>query len=106
MQRAAALMMTGEPVLAKEAENIGMIYKSYTDDSFESESWKLVSKLAKMPTKGLGLTKRLLNASISNDLESQLTMEDKCQVIAADTTDFKEGVAAFLEKRNPTFKGK
>lgn len=106
MQRAAALMMTGEPVLAKEAENMGMIYKSYADDSFESESWKLVSKLAKMPTKGLGLTKRLLNTSISNDLESQLTMEDKCQVIAADTSDFKEGVEAFLEKRKPTFKGK
>ena len=106
MQRAAALMMTGEPVLAKEAENMGMIYKSYADDSFESESWKLVSKLAKMPTKGLGLTKRLLNASISNDLESQLTMEDKCQVIAADTSDFNEGVEAFLEKRKPTFKGK
>ena len=106
MQNAAALMMTGEPVLAKDAENMGMIYKSYTDDSFEAESWKLVSKLAKMPTKGLGLTKKLLNASANNDLESQLTMEDECQVIAANTADFKEGVDAFLEKRKPNFKGK
>ena len=106
MQKAAALMMTGEPVLAKDAENMGMIYKSYTDDSFEAESWKLVSKLAKMPTKGLGLTKKLLNASATNDLESQLTMEDECQVIAANTADFKEGVDAFLEKRKPNFKGK
>lgn len=106
MQKAAALMMTGEPVLAKDAENMGMIYKSYADDSFEIESWKLVSKLAKMPTKGLGLTKRLLNTSISNELESQLNMEDECQVIAADTDDFKEGVQAFLEKRKPNFKGK
>tara|TARA_B100000214_G_scaffold372727_1_gene351548 strand:+ start:781 stop:1551 length:771 start_codon:yes stop_codon:yes gene_type:complete len=106
MQNAAALMMTGEPVLAKDAENMGMIYKSYTDDSFEAESWKLVSKLAKMPTKGLGLTKKLLNASATNDLESQLTMEDECQVIAANTADFKEGVDAFLEKRKPNFKGK
>ena len=106
MQKATALMMTGEPVLAKDAENMGMIYKSYTDDSFETESWKLVSKLAKMPTKGLGLTKKLINASATNDLESQLTMEDKYQVIAANTADFKEGVDAFLEKRKPNFKGK
>ena len=84
---------------------MGMIYKSYSDDKFETESWNLVSKLAKMPTKGLGLTKRLLNASNSNNLEGQLNMEDKCQVIAANTTDFKEGVQAFLEKRKPNFKG-
>ena len=106
MQKAAALMMSAEPILAKDAEKMGMIYKSYSDKSFEIESWKLVSKLAKMPTKGLGLTKRLLNASSSNNLESQLNMEDKCQVIAADTYDFKEGVQAFLEKRKANFKGK
>ena len=94
-----------EPIIAKEAEKMGMIYKTYEDKSFEIESWNFVSKLAKMPTKGLGLTKRLLNASSNNDLESQLTMEDKCQVIAADTADFKEGVQAFLEKRKPNFKG-
>ena len=63
MQRATGLMMTGEPISAKDAENMGMIYKLYSDDSFETESWKLVSKLASMPTKGLGLTKQLLNES-------------------------------------------
>ena len=105
MQKAAALMMTGEPISAKDAEKMGMIYKSYSDEKFEIESWNLVSKLAKMPTKGLGLTKRLLNASNSNNLEDQLNMEDKCQVIAANTTDFKEGVQAFLYKRKPNFKG-
>jgi 2-(1,2-epoxy-1,2-dihydrophenyl)acetyl-CoA isomerase len=47
----------------------------------------------------------LLNASYSNDLEEQLTMEDECQTIAGNTADFKEGVQAFLEKRKPTFKG-
>ena len=105
MQKAAALMMTAEPVSAKDAVGMGMIYKSFSDENFETESWKLVSKLAKMPTKGLGLTKRLLNASYSNDLEQQLTMEDKCQTIAGNTADFKEGVQAFLEKRKPNFKG-
>lgn len=105
MQRAAALMMIAEPVCAKDAVDMGMIYKSYSTEDFEKESWKLVSKLAAMPTKGLGLTKRLLNASCSNDLEEQLIMEDECQTIAGNSADFKEGVQAFLEKRKPTFKG-
>ncbi|MBT5614866.1 MAG: 2-(1,2-epoxy-1,2-dihydrophenyl)acetyl-CoA isomerase, partial [Flavobacteriales bacterium] len=105
MQKAAALMMTAEPVSAKDAVDMGMIYKAYSTEDFEKESWKLVSKLAAMPTKGLGLTKRLLNASCSNDLEEQLIMEDKCQTIAGNSADFKEGVQAFLEKRKPTFKG-
>jgi len=73
--------------------------------NFEDESWKLVSKLAKMPTKGLGLTKRLLNASFSNNLEQQLELENQCQTIAGNTEDFKEGVQAFLEKRKANFKG-
>ena len=98
-------MMTAEPVSAKDAVDMGMIYKSYSTEEFERESWKLVSKLAAMPTKGLGLTKRLLNASYSNNLEQQLTMEDQCQTIAGNTADFNEGVQAFLEKRKPTFKG-
>jgi len=105
MQKAAALMMTAEPVSAKDAEAMGMIYKVFSDESFKQESWKLVSMLAKMPTKGIGLTKQLLNASYSNNLEQQLDMEDKCQTIAGRTADFKEGIEAFFEKRKPNFKG-
>jgi len=105
MQKAAALMMTAESVSAKDAEAMGMIYKSFSNDIFEEESWKLASQLAKMPTKGLGLTKRLLNASYSNNLEQQLEMEDKCQTVAGNTNDFKEGIEAFFEKRKPNFKG-
>ena len=105
IQKAAGLMMTAEPVSAKDAESMGMIYKVFSDDSFEEENWKLASKLAEMPTKGLGLTKKLLNASYSNNLEEQLDMEDKCQTIAGNTSDFKEGIEAFFEKRKPNFKG-
>jgi len=105
MQRATGLMMTAEPISAKEAIKIGMIYKLFTDDTFEIESWKLVTKLASMPTKGLALTKKLLNESYSNNLEEQLEKEKIYQTIAGKTNDYKEGTEAFLQKRKPNFKG-
>ena len=105
-QKAAAIMMTAEPIKADEAKKMGMIYKTFPDENFEEESWELVKKIAKMPTKGLALTKQLLNASFTNNLEEQLIEEENCQKIAAATEDFREGVSAFLEKRIPNFKGK
>lgn len=106
MQRAAALMMTADKVSAEEAVSMGMIYKSFSDETFEEESKKMVATLATMPTKGIGLTKRLLNHSFSNNLEQQLELEKELQVEAGQSEDFKEGVTAFLEKRKPVFKGK
>ena len=59
-----------------------------------------------MPTKGIGLTKRALNESLTNNLVSQLNLEEKLQTEAGETEDFKEGVSAFKEKRKANFKGK
>ncbi|RMG79771.1 MAG: 2-(1,2-epoxy-1,2-dihydrophenyl)acetyl-CoA isomerase [Bacteroidetes bacterium] len=106
MQKAMALMMLADNITAEEAEQMNMIYKAVNDEHFEEEIHKITEKLANLPTVGLGLTKRLLNASWNNSLEEQLQMEAKLQAQAAQTHDFKEGVQAFLEKRKPEFKGK
>ena len=106
VQRATALMMLGEKVLAEDAEKIGMIYKMYSAEDFNAEVFVLAEKLSKMPTKALGLTKRLLNQSLTNDLTAQLELESKLQIEAAQSNDYAEGVSAFMEKRKPTFKGK
>jgi 2-(1,2-epoxy-1,2-dihydrophenyl)acetyl-CoA isomerase len=104
-QKASALMMLGDKVSAEEAERLGMIYKVFSADDFEEQSMALAQKLAKMPTRGLGLTKRALNSSFENTLEAQLGIEDVLQTEASNSYDYKEGVAAFLEKRKPEFRG-
>ena len=105
LQKASALTMLGDKVSAKDAEQMGMIYKSFSDDTFKDESFKIAETLSKMPTKGIGLTKRALNESYNNTLEQQLKLEDELQTAAGKTHDYNEGVNAFLEKRKPEFKG-
>jgi 2-(1,2-epoxy-1,2-dihydrophenyl)acetyl-CoA isomerase len=105
MQKATALMMLADKVMAADAEKMGMIYKVCADESLMEETLKVAKKLAALPTIGLGLTKRALNKSITNDLTAQLALEDALQTAAGKTYDYNEGVAAFLEKRKPKFKG-
>lgn len=106
MQKALGLMMTGDKVTAEQADAMNLIYKVVADESFEDEVTKLAETLAKMPTRGLGLTKKAVNQSFSNDLSTQLAVEEELQTEAGQTEDFSEGVNAFLEKRKPEFKGR
>jgi len=102
---ATALMMLGEKISAARAAEIGMIYKVVPADALETESMKLATQLAEMPTRGLGLMKRALNESTGNNLQAQLDVEEELQGEAGRTADFIEGVAAFNEKRKPVFRG-
>lgn len=105
LSRATALMMTGEKISAFRAFEIGMVHRVCSSDTLQQETMTLATELATMPTRGLGLTKRALNASLTNDLDAQLDLEADLQREAGRTRDFVEGVSAFLEKRKPTFTG-
>ena len=104
-QKASALAMLGDKVSAEEAESMGMIYKVFPLEGFEEEVNVLALKMAKMPTKGLALTKQAFNSALTNSLEQQLLIESRLQIEASETHDYTEGVAAFIEKRKPNFKG-
>jgi len=105
-QKASALIMLADNIKAEEAERLGMIYKFFKDEEFEEASWKIAAKLAKMPTKAMAHIKHTLNHSLNNTLEQQLALEKEYQLKSFATEDYEEGVAAFLEKRKPVFKGK
>ncbi|UCF68982.1 MAG: 2-(1,2-epoxy-1,2-dihydrophenyl)acetyl-CoA isomerase [Acidobacteriota bacterium] len=103
--RATEMMMLGEKITARQALEAGLIYKIVPSSVLEQEALGLAVHLATQPTKGLGLTKRALNRSFANDLETQLGFEADLQSAAGETEDYKEGVQAFLGKRKPQFKG-
>lgn len=104
-QKAQALAMLGDKISALEAEKMGMIYKCVPVNDFENTIKILSDKLANMPTKALGYIKELYNQSMTNTLDEQLALESKLQIKSANTEDYREGVSAFVEKRQANFKG-
>ena len=106
MARAKALALLGDKLSAEQAEQWGMIWRCVDDESLQDEALKLARHLAAQPTYGLALIKRALNASASNSFDEQLDLERDLQRLAGRSEDYREGVAAFMAKRTPEFKGR
>jgi 2-(1,2-epoxy-1,2-dihydrophenyl)acetyl-CoA isomerase len=104
--RAASLAMLAEKVTAAQAVEWGMIYRAVPADALLGAARELAAHLATQPTRGLGLIKRALNASLTNDLATQLDVERELQREAGRTADYVEGVRAFQGKRAPRFVGR
>jgi 2-(1,2-epoxy-1,2-dihydrophenyl)acetyl-CoA isomerase len=104
-KRASELMMTGDVVTAEHALEMGMINAVVPDEELLPRALALAERLAQAPTAAIGRIKELLEASATNDYGGQLELERKTQIQSGLTKDFKEGVAAFIEKRPPKFVG-
>ncbi len=102
-QRAAAQMFFAEPISAKKAQSIGMIYKVFEPQTALQNALEYSERLAKRPIKAIGLTKKLLKETFTNSLSQQLEFEKQMQAQAAAHNDHKEGINAFFEKRKPAF---
>ena len=104
--RATGLALLGDKLSAEQAEQWGLIWRVVEDDKLLKEAMELAQVLAEGPTKGYGLVKKALNAAWGNSLDAQLDLERDLQREAGLTHDYREGVAAFMQKRKPQYKGK
>lgn len=104
--RATALMMLGDKINAEQAALWGMIWQCVEDAELASHAAELAARLAAAPTKGLALMKKALARSGANTLDAQLDLERDLQAEAGRSDDYREGVAAFVEKRPPRFEGR
>jgi len=103
--RAFEMAFTGDTVTAEEAERIGLVNHVYPGDELMARARELAERLANGATRAIGLTKRDINRAISVDLETALDYEAYQQETAGRTADFREGVMAFIEKRQPKYRG-
>ena len=106
LQRAAALTMLADKLTAARAKEWGLIVEVFPDAELLERAMELALRLAVMPTRGIGIAKRGLNASLGHSLVQQLALEASLQREAGKTADYAEGVRAFMEKRKPTFEGR
>lgn len=106
MARAKGLAMLGDALSAGQAAEWGLIWRAVEDEKLMTEAQALATHLATQPTAGLVAIKQALNASLANDLDAQLDLERDTQRRCGQSRDYKEGVAAFLEKRTPRFEGR
>jgi len=104
--RAMGLALLGDKLSAEDAAQWGLIWKVVDDAELMKETSSLARSLSEGPTKGYGLLKKALYASAGNSLDAQLDLERDLQREAGFSTDYREGVSAFKEKRKPLFKGK
>jgi 2-(1,2-epoxy-1,2-dihydrophenyl)acetyl-CoA isomerase len=103
--RAFELSTMGSKVAAKQALEWGMVNRVVAPEKLDEETMNIALYYAKAPTKAIALMKKMLNKSFNSDLDAMLEYEAYCQEIAGRSDDYKEGVAAFNEKRKPEFKG-
>jgi 2-(1,2-epoxy-1,2-dihydrophenyl)acetyl-CoA isomerase len=104
--RARALAMLGDRLAAEKAAEWGLIWAAVEDATLMTEARAIAERLAKGPTLAFGEIKRVLDAATENTLDQQIELERRTQQRLGDTDDFREGVTAFLTKREPQFKGK
>jgi 2-(1,2-epoxy-1,2-dihydrophenyl)acetyl-CoA isomerase len=103
--RAFEWLTSGKKLTAAEAHTWGLVSEVVETDALAARAAELAARLADMPTRGIGMTKRLVDSAVGASLEEQLEREAQLQTAATQTEDFREGVSAFLEKRPPKFKG-
>ena len=103
--RAMGMALLGEKIGAEQAEAWGLIWKCVDDEALLPTVREVAASLAKGPTFGFAQTKKALWASSTNDFETQLNLERDMMTVCGRSNDYREGVAAFMEKRAPQFKG-